>query len=73
MFEKFSKKKKEEKTNRFVFKFLYQNMPQSKISPFFVYYLFAKWMLVYFLYFSNEMIQQKGFCKIRFKFILAFY
>jgi len=63
MFENFNKKKKE-KTNRFLFKYIYRNMPQTKVSPFFVYYLLAKWMLVYFLYFSNDMIQQNGFCKI---------
>jgi len=66
MFNNDEDKKEKKKENIFIFKSIYQNMSQTQISPYFIYYLVAKWMFIYVLYFSNPLISQVGFCKMRF-------
>jgi len=63
-------RKKNENTNKFIFGFLYQHIQKAQISPYFVYYLCLKWLYIYVLYFSNPIIQQKGFCKLTYELLI---
>ncbi|ORX82936.1 hypothetical protein BCR32DRAFT_292326 [Anaeromyces robustus] len=48
----------------YIFKFIYKNMPHSKIAPIFIFYLIVKWLIVYMLYFLNSLVSQIGYCRL---------
>ncbi|ORX55415.1 hypothetical protein BCR36DRAFT_347238 [Piromyces finnis] len=59
-----STRRKKEKGRKYLFSYIYKNMPQTKITPIFIYYLIIKWLIVYVSYFFNDGISQIGFCRM---------
>jgi len=65
MFQGLKRRKEKDKNHKYIFSFIYKNMPQSTVTPFIIYYLTFKWIVVYLLYFHVKVVSQNGFCKMR--------
>eukprot|EP00833_Pecoramyces_ruminatium_P008846 jgi/Orpsp1_1/1182878/evm.model.c7180000083021.1 len=61
----FDNRRTEKYRSKFLFRYIYENMPQTRVATFFVYYLCVKWIYVYVLYFVDSSVRQEGFCTIK--------